>query len=72
MTHFASINVRSRRVLPRKAVLWSFYSQTPQKPPPLASPCTALHHHAISLPPLSSPRFPQKQRRSQHIPIEIP
>jgi hypothetical protein len=31
MAHFASINVRSRRVLARNAVLRSFYSCTSQK-----------------------------------------
>jgi hypothetical protein len=72
MTHFASINVRSRRVLTRNAVLRSVYSRISQIALSLHAASTALHHSALS-PPLCLPHSSRKkQRRSKHIPIEIP
>jgi hypothetical protein len=72
MAHFASINVRSRRVLARNAVLRSFYSCTSQKKYPRRRLSALQFIPPLIAIPLSSTLFQKKQRQPQQLPIEIP
>ena len=68
MTHFALINVRSRRVPTRNAVLRSLYSRIPQIALRLPAACIALHHSAFS----PAPCLPHSSRRNNGDPSTSP